>query len=160
MGLSPRDVLLFLQSSGRPCTMSDLTNPTPQEEEELGGLCIIMSILCSIIISIIITRKQPAGRRPGPGAGCFTPRPASPCQRHLRSGIHTDQNPSIFIIFIFGIYSLLILNVFLIMYRALTEANKFLAEVNTNLTEAGDAVHADMWMMTTSLCTWHLTLTI
>ena len=24
------------------------------------------------------------------------------------------------------------------------EANKFLAEVNTNLTEAGDAVHADM----------------
>ena len=30
------------------------------------------------------------------------------------------------------------------MYRALTEANKFLAEVNTNLTEAGDAVHADM----------------
>ena len=26
------------------------------------------------------------------------------------------------------------------------EANKFLAEVNTNLTEAGDAVHADMWV--------------
>ena len=140
MGLSPRDVLLFLQSSGRPCTMSSLTNPKPQE----AGSSIIMSILCSIIISIIFTRKQPAGRRPGPGAGCFTPRPASPCQRHLRSGIHTDQNPSIFIIFIFGIYSFSILNVFLIMYRALTEATKFLAEVNTNLTEAGDAVHADM----------------
>ncbi len=27
------------------------------------------------------------------------------------------------------------------------EANKFLAEVNTNLTEAGDAVHADMWVL-------------
>ena len=31
------------------------------------------------------------------------------------------------------------------------EANKFLAEVNTNLTEAGDAVHADMWVLSVFL---------